>query len=67
MDSQLKEDSEAVLAKLGISTTEAIRMFLSQVRLRKGMPFPLSIPTTDDDLLAPAPHRQVVLDEFYDD
>ena len=67
VDSRVKEESEAVLAELGISTTEAIRMFLAQVRLRKGMPFPLSIPTEDDDLLMPTARRQAGLDEFYDD
>ena len=55
-----------VFAKLGISTTEAIRMFLSQVRLRKGLPFSLSIPEKDD-LLLPAEMRHRALDSVYDD
>jgi len=29
---------------LGISTTEAIRLFLKQVQLHKGLPFPVLIP-----------------------
>jgi len=29
---------------LGISTTEAINLFLSQVKLRKGLPFDVRIP-----------------------
>ncbi len=40
----LKADAEKVLRKLGISTTEAINLFLSQVRLRKGLPFDVKIP-----------------------
>ena len=40
----LKSDAEKVLRKLGISTTEAINLFLSQVRLRKGLPFDVKIP-----------------------
>ena len=64
--SRLKRDAEAVFEKLGISTTEAIRMFLSQVSLRKGLPFSLSIPETDDPLL-PAEMRQRALDSVYDD
>jgi DNA-damage-inducible protein J len=64
--SRLKRDAEAVFEKLGISTTEAIRMFLSQVSLRKGLPFSLSIPETDD-LLLPAEMRQRALDSVYDD
>lgn len=40
----LKTDAEKVLKALGISTTEAINLFLSQVRLRKGLPFDVKIP-----------------------
>ena len=40
----LKADAEKVLSKRGISTTEAINLFLSQVRLRKGLPFDVKIP-----------------------
>ena len=39
IDTKLKEEAEAILAKLGISPTDAIRMFYSQVVLTKGMPF----------------------------
>ncbi len=44
VDPDLKADAEKVLSKLGISTTEAINLFLSQVRLRKGLPFDVKIP-----------------------
>jgi len=44
VDPDLKGDAEKVLHKLGISTTEAINLFLSQVRLRKGLPFDVKIP-----------------------
>ena len=40
----LKADAEKVLKRLGLSTTEAINMFLAQVRLRKGLPFDVRIP-----------------------
>ena len=30
--------------KIGISTTEAIRLFLKQVELHNGLPFPVAIP-----------------------
>ncbi|MFM1942947.1 MAG: hypothetical protein RI897_1929 [Verrucomicrobiota bacterium] len=48
IESRLKQDAEVVFAKPGISTTEAIRMFLSQVCLRRGLPFALSLPEKDD-------------------
>jgi DNA-damage-inducible protein J len=44
VDPDLKADAEKVLSKLGISTTEAINIFLSQVRLRRGLPFDVKIP-----------------------
>ncbi|MBF0566617.1 MAG: type II toxin-antitoxin system RelB/DinJ family antitoxin [Nitrospirae bacterium] len=44
VDPGLKSDAEKVLHKLGISTTEAINLFLSQVRLCDGLPFDVKIP-----------------------
>ncbi len=40
----LKADTEKVLRKLGLSTTEAINLFFSQIRLHKGLPFEVKIP-----------------------
>ncbi|MES2997530.1 MAG: type II toxin-antitoxin system RelB/DinJ family antitoxin [Verrucomicrobiota bacterium] len=62
----LKEDAERVFETLGINTTEAIRMFLSQVRLRGGLPFSVEIPRNDDLLLSNR-IRQTALDSVYDD
>jgi DNA-damage-inducible protein J len=44
IDPKLKKSAESVFSKIGISTTEAIRLFLKQVELHKGLPFPVSIP-----------------------
>ena len=44
IDPKLKESAERVFSTLGISTTEAIRLFMKQVELHKGLPFPLAIP-----------------------
>lgn len=44
VEPELKAEAEKVLSKLGISTTDAINLFLSQVRLRKGLPFDVKIP-----------------------
>lgn len=40
----VKADAEAVLRKLGLNISEAINLFLNQVRLRKGLPFNVRIP-----------------------
>jgi len=44
VQSDLKTDTEKIFRKLGLSTTEAITVFFSQVRLRKGLPFDVKIP-----------------------
>ena len=40
----LKDDVEKLLQRLGVTTTEAITMFYSQIRLRQGLPFPVEVP-----------------------
>ncbi|MBI4274558.1 MAG: type II toxin-antitoxin system RelB/DinJ family antitoxin [Rhizobiales bacterium] len=42
----LKASAEGVLHKLGVSTTDAITMFLRQVTLRRGLPFDVRIPNS---------------------
>ena len=42
VDSQHKAAAEAVLAKLGISVGDAINLFLSQVGIQEGIPFPIT-------------------------
>jgi DNA-damage-inducible protein J len=44
VDPKLKESAERVFTALGISTTEAIRLFMKQVELHEGLPFPIAIP-----------------------
>ncbi len=44
IEPDLKTDVEKLLYQLGVSTTEAITMFFNQIRLRKGLPFPVEIP-----------------------
>ena len=47
IDPKLKESAERVFSKIGISTTEAIRLFLKQVELHNGLPFPVAIPNAE--------------------
>ena len=39
----LKRDVEAIFKKIGINPSEAITMFLAQVKLHQGMPFPVRV------------------------
>jgi DNA-damage-inducible protein J len=71
VDPEVKEASERILNQLGLSTTEAIRLFLAQVTLRHGLPFDVTLPDQDagenDDLLVSSHMRQAALDTCYDD
>ncbi len=44
MEPDLKDEAEAVLAQVGLSPTEAIRLFYRQVTLRQGLPFEVRVP-----------------------
>ena len=44
VEENLKVDVEAIFNELGLSTSEAINLFLAQVRLKRGLPFPIQIP-----------------------
>lgn len=46
IDEDIKRDAEAILKRLGISTTEAIKIFFSAIRNKKGLPFPLQLDDT---------------------
>ena len=43
----IKEKAENILHRLGLSPTEAIRMFYTQITLRNGLPFDVAIPNED--------------------
>lgn len=43
-ESNLKEDVENILKKLGLTSSEAINLFYRQIWLRKGLPFDVKIP-----------------------
>ncbi len=44
IDSELKNNAENVLKKIGLSSADAIRMLYKQIELRQGIPFDISIP-----------------------
>jgi DNA-damage-inducible protein J len=44
---EIKEQAEGILQRLGLSPTEAIRMFYTQIALRNGLPFDVSIPNDE--------------------
>jgi len=70
VDSELKRDTERILHRLGLSTTEAIRLFLVQICLQKGLPFHVGLSPSErenNDILLPAKMRQAGLDSVHED
>ena len=47
VEPELKRGAEAVLKKMGLTSSEAITLFLAQVKLTKGLPFPLRVPNKE--------------------
>jgi addiction module RelB/DinJ family antitoxin len=54
VDGKLKADAERIFKKLGLSTTEAIKIFLSAVRNKQGIPFPVQLDEKQEPV-APEP------------
>ena len=70
IDQKLKDDSESILRQLGLSTTEAIRMFFTQITLQRGLPFAVTLQPDSEansDLLLPRAKRQAALDVLDED
>ena len=49
MDVTLKEKVEVILAQLGLTSSDAIKLFYKQIELNGGLPFELKVP---DKILA---------------
>ena len=44
VDSELKKDVEKILSEIGLSTSQAINLFLKSVKRERGIPFELKVP-----------------------
>ena len=47
VEPDLKEDAEMVFSQLGLSATQAIRLFYKQVALQRGLPFAVEVPNAE--------------------
>ncbi len=47
IDPAVKHEAEGVLKQIGLNTTEAIRLFYTQITLVRGLPFAVSIPNAE--------------------
>ncbi len=47
IEPELKNDAERILNQLGLSFSEAIELYLRQIKLHKGIPFDIKIPNKE--------------------
>ena len=47
VEPRLKRDAEAVFRKIGLTSSEAITLFLTQVKLTNGLPFSMHVPNKE--------------------
>ncbi len=52
VEPDIKADVEKLLDRLGLSTTDAINIFLNQIILTGGLPFPVKVPRPNEVTLA---------------
>lgn len=73
IDPDLKQSTERIFDELGLTTAQAITLFLKQVELQQGLPFAVRIPTkATAKALAEARTRQQLksfdtIDDLLDD
>lgn len=58
IQSDIKQQAEAILARVGLPRSVAIDMFYRQIILHNGVPFPVTIPE-------PVPSRDTITDEEF--
>ena len=66
---ELKDSVEEIFRKLGLTTTQAITLFYTQVQLRGGLPFDVAIPnrTTIKTFAATDEGRDLIICEDVED
>ena len=47
VEPELKSEAEAILKEVGLSSSEAMRLFLHQVVSQRGLPFEVKIPNAE--------------------
>jgi len=62
MDKEDKEAAEAVFEALGMTTSQAIKIFLRQVVLNNALPFKVAIPQPNQETLEAIQEIQAMID-----
>ena len=66
IDPDLKASTDAIFNDLGITTAQAITMFLKQVRLSRAIPFELKLPDSSKPRIAGLNRGQSVMSDDFD-
>jgi len=68
VNGELKQEVEEILSQIGLSTSQAITLFLKRIKYERGIPFELKVPnTTTLQAMEEAKNNEgktVSLDEF---
>lgn len=72
LDADAKKAAYAVFEQVGLKPAQAVNLFLRQVALHKGLPFPIAVPNADtlaamDELDHGGGKSFVATDDFYRD
>jgi DNA-damage-inducible protein J len=72
VDPELKSEAEAILKEVGLSSSEAMRLFLHQVVSQRGLPFEVKIPNAEtvaaiESIQAGKGLRVDSIEELFDD
>ena len=64
IEPRLKRGAEAVLKKLGLTSSDAITLFYSQIKLSNGLPFSVRVPNKATQRAIKAAHARKELETF---
>ena len=67
IDPDLKAETDAIFSGLGITTAQAITMFLKQVEMHKAIPFELKLPKQPKARIAGLNRGQIEMSDDFDD
>jgi len=72
VEPELKSEAESILRELGLSSSEAMRLFLHQIVSQRGLPFEVKIPNAEtiaaiESIQAGKGLRVDSIEELFDD
>jgi len=66
IDPELKADVDAILSQLGLTSSDAVKLFYKQVVLNNGLPFEIKLPNYNAETLAAMDEaRKIAKDRDY--